>query len=66
MDKQNLTDAITLGDIITQKLQGIANKIEIVANNDSDNTLELKVNLIIKYQKNVSKLLDQYNAKDEL
>jgi hypothetical protein len=61
MDRKQRIDAITLNQIILRKLEGIANKIEIVAETPADERLGLYVRKALRHQKEIAKQLEENN-----
>ena len=57
MDKQPLISAVTLSDILLQKLQGLINKIDTSAEIDEDKLLAKNVQAIFKLQTSIGQAL---------
>lgn len=59
MDREDAVTAITLNDIILQKLKGIVNKIDIVSESDDDRTLQQEVQVMIIEHEEIAETLKE-------
>lgn len=57
MNKDDIVTAVTLNDIIQQRLAGIENKIDIVGVSDDDSQLKQGIHSILDKQREIAMIL---------
>jgi hypothetical protein len=57
MNKDNIVTAVTLNDIIQQRLAGIENKIDIAGVSNDDSQLKQGIQMILDGQREIATIL---------